>query len=46
MNVFPNFTPGFICRWLAPFESRIEENRFGIAFCTVDMYGLTKTATQ
>jgi 2-polyprenyl-3-methyl-5-hydroxy-6-metoxy-1,4-benzoquinol methylase len=40
-NVFPNFTPGFFCRWLAPFESRIEENRFWNAFCTVDMYGLT-----
>jgi hypothetical protein len=44
--VFPNFAPGFVYRWLAPFESQIEENRFGSAFCTVDMYGLTTTAAQ
>jgi 2-polyprenyl-3-methyl-5-hydroxy-6-metoxy-1,4-benzoquinol methylase len=41
MNVFPNFTPGFICRWLKPFEPRIEASRIGNALCTVDMYGLT-----
>jgi len=41
MNVFPNFTPGFICRWLKPFEPRIEASRIGSALCTVDMYGLT-----
>ena len=41
LNVFANFTPGFIYRWLKPIEPRIEENRFWNAFCTVDMYGLT-----
>ena len=41
MNVFPNFTPGFICRWLKPIEPRIEASRIGNALCTVDMYGLT-----
>jgi 2-polyprenyl-3-methyl-5-hydroxy-6-metoxy-1,4-benzoquinol methylase len=41
MNVFPNFTPGFICRWLKPFEPQIEASRIGNALCTVDMYGLT-----
>jgi SAM-dependent methyltransferase len=46
LNVFPNFAPGFVYRWMAPFESRIEENRFGSAFCTVDMYGLTATGAR
>jgi hypothetical protein len=35
LNVFANFTPGFIYRWLKPIEL------FWNAFCTVDMYGLT-----
>ena len=43
LNVFANFTPGFIYRWLKPIEPRIEQNRFWNAFCTVDMYGLTLT---
>jgi|GEM_PF-1666668 len=41
LNLFPNFTPGFIYRWLAPIEPRIEQSRFWKALCTVDMYGLT-----
>ncbi len=41
LNLFPNFTPGFIYRWLRPLETRIEDNRFWNALCTVDMYGLT-----
>src|SRR5580692_5139829 len=41
LNMFPNFTPGFIYRWLRPLETRIEDNRFWNALCTVDMYGLT-----
>jgi cyclopropane fatty-acyl-phospholipid synthase-like methyltransferase len=40
-NLFPNFTPGFIYRWLAPIEPRIENSRFWNALCTVDLYGLT-----
>jgi hypothetical protein len=41
LNLFPNFTPGFIYRSLAPIEPWIEANPFGKALCTVDMYGLT-----
>ncbi len=41
LNLFPNFTPGFIYRWLRPIEPRIEQSRFWNALCTVDMYGLT-----
>jgi 2-polyprenyl-3-methyl-5-hydroxy-6-metoxy-1,4-benzoquinol methylase len=41
LNLFPNFTPGFIYRWLRPIEPRIEQSRFWNVFCTVDMYGLT-----
>jgi 2-polyprenyl-3-methyl-5-hydroxy-6-metoxy-1,4-benzoquinol methylase len=40
LNLFPNFTPGFIYRRLAPIEPRIEQSRFWNALCTVDMYGL------
>jgi SAM-dependent methyltransferase len=41
LNAFPNFTPGFICRWLAPIEPHLEASRFWNALCTVDAYGLT-----
>jgi SAM-dependent methyltransferase len=41
MNLFPNFTPGLLYRWLKPLEPRIEGSRFLNALCTVDMYGLT-----
>ena len=41
LNLFPNFTPGFIYRWLRPIEPRIEQSRFWNVFCTADMYGLT-----
>jgi SAM-dependent methyltransferase len=42
LNLFPNFTPGFVYRWLAPIEPRIEASRFWNALCTVDMYGLAR----
>jgi len=41
LNLFPNFTPGFIYRWLAPIEPRIEASGFWNALCTVNMFGLT-----
>jgi 2-polyprenyl-3-methyl-5-hydroxy-6-metoxy-1,4-benzoquinol methylase len=41
LNVFPNFTPGFIYRHLAPIEPWIEASCFWNALCTVDLYGLT-----
>jgi SAM-dependent methyltransferase len=41
LNLFPNFTPGFIYRWLRPVEPRIEQSPFWNALCTVDLYGLT-----
>jgi len=41
LNLFPNFTPGFVYRWLAPIEPRIEASQFWNALCTVDLYGLT-----
>jgi cyclopropane fatty-acyl-phospholipid synthase-like methyltransferase len=43
LNLFPNFTPGFVYRWLAPIEPRIEASRLLNALCTVDLYGLTLT---
>ncbi len=43
VNLFPNFTPGLMYRWLAPIEPRIEKSRFWNALCTVDLYGLTAT---
>jgi hypothetical protein len=41
LNLFPNFTPGVIYRWLAPLEPYVEANSLLKALCTVDMYGLT-----
>jgi 2-polyprenyl-3-methyl-5-hydroxy-6-metoxy-1,4-benzoquinol methylase len=41
VNLFPNFTPSFVYRWLKPLEPRIEASRFWNMLCTVDMYGLT-----
>ena len=41
LNLFPNFTPAFVYRWLAPIEQHIEASRFWNALCTVDLYGLT-----
>jgi 2-polyprenyl-3-methyl-5-hydroxy-6-metoxy-1,4-benzoquinol methylase len=41
LNLFPNFTPGFVYRWLKPIEPRIEGSKVLNALCTVDMYGLT-----
>lgn len=40
LNVFPNFTPGFVYRWLRPIEPKLEASGFWNALCTVDMYGL------
>jgi SAM-dependent methyltransferase len=41
LNLFPNFTPGFIYRLLGPIEPWIETHRFWNALCTVDLYGLS-----
>lgn len=41
LNLFPNFTPSYIYRSLAPIEPFVEANRFLRALCTTDMYGLT-----
>jgi SAM-dependent methyltransferase len=46
LNMFPNFTPGFVYRWLKPLEPHIEGSRFGDALCTTDIYGLTLTPAQ
>jgi SAM-dependent methyltransferase len=43
LNLFPNFTPAFLYRRLAPFEPKIEASEFWSALCTVDMYGLTRS---
>jgi SAM-dependent methyltransferase len=42
LNLFPNFTPGFIYRWLGPLEPKIEASRVFNALCTVGMYGLDR----
>jgi 2-polyprenyl-3-methyl-5-hydroxy-6-metoxy-1,4-benzoquinol methylase len=42
LNLFPNFTPAPVYRWLKPIEPRIEASRFWNVLCTVDMYGLTR----
>jgi 2-polyprenyl-3-methyl-5-hydroxy-6-metoxy-1,4-benzoquinol methylase len=42
LNLFPNFTPGFIYRWLGPIEPKIEASRVFNALCTVGMYGLAR----
>lgn len=41
LNLFPNFTPGFLYRLLNPIEPWIETHRFWNVLCTVDMYGLS-----
>lgn len=46
LNLFPNFTPGFVYRWLAPIEPHIEKSPFWNCLCTVDIYGLTVTAAS
>jgi len=46
LNLFPNFTPGFLYRWLSPLEPRIEGSPFWNALCTVDMYGLKLTSAR
>lgn len=42
MNLFPNFTPGFIYRALAPLEKRVETSAILRALCTVNMLGFQK----
>jgi SAM-dependent methyltransferase len=42
LNLFPNFTPGVIYRWLAPLEPWVEQSQFWNMLCTVDLYGLKK----
>jgi SAM-dependent methyltransferase len=42
INLFPNFTPGWMYRVLAPLEPHIEKSRFWNALCTVNMFGLTR----
>lgn len=42
LSLFPNFTPGFIYRWLAPLEPWVEQSSFWNMLCTVDLYGLKK----
>jgi SAM-dependent methyltransferase len=39
MNLFPNFTPGWLFRTLAPLEPSIEASPFWNALCTVNMLG-------
>jgi 2-polyprenyl-3-methyl-5-hydroxy-6-metoxy-1,4-benzoquinol methylase len=46
LNLFPNFTPRFAYRLLAPMESWIEPRPFWNRLCTVNMYGLTAGARQ
>jgi 2-polyprenyl-3-methyl-5-hydroxy-6-metoxy-1,4-benzoquinol methylase len=42
LNLFPNFTPAFIYKSLAPIEPYVEANSVLRALCTTDMYGLTR----
>jgi hypothetical protein len=46
LNLFPNFTPGFVYRWLKPIEPKIEASSFWNELCTVDMYGLVTSTAQ
>jgi SAM-dependent methyltransferase len=39
VNLFPNFTPGFIFRLLRPFEPGIERNTILRSLCTVNFWG-------
>ncbi|WP_158812819.1 bifunctional 2-polyprenyl-6-hydroxyphenol methylase/3-demethylubiquinol 3-O-methyltransferase UbiG [Methylocapsa sp. S129] len=45
MNLFPNFTPGFLYRLLAPLETKVESNNVLKALCTVNMFGFDKAAS-
>ena len=42
LNLFPNFTPNFIYRLLAPIEPYIEGNSLLNAICTVNMFGAVR----
>jgi cyclopropane fatty-acyl-phospholipid synthase-like methyltransferase len=42
LNVFPNFTPGFLYRILAPLEELVETNGLLKALCTVNMFGFER----
>jgi SAM-dependent methyltransferase len=43
LNLFPNFTPGFVYKLFAPLEPHIESSRILNALCTVNMFGVTRT---
>lgn len=43
LNLFPNFTPGLIYRWLSPIEPWVESRPFWNGLCTVDLYGVTRS---
>ncbi|MGE3303383.1 MAG: class I SAM-dependent methyltransferase [Hyphomonadaceae bacterium] len=43
MNLFPNFTPGFLFKALSPLEAHVESNPVLRACCTVNMMGFSKT---
>jgi SAM-dependent methyltransferase len=45
MNLFPNFTPGFVYRALAPLEKKVETSAVLRALCTVNMFGFSKAAS-
>jgi SAM-dependent methyltransferase len=42
LNLFPNFTPGSIYRFLAPFEPHVEKSAFWNKLCTVNMLGVVR----
>ncbi len=39
VNLFPNFTPGFVFDWLRPLEEPIERSALLNALCTVNLFG-------
>lgn len=46
MNLFPNFTPGFIYRMLSPLERHVDANALLRTFCTVNMFGFAKPVSK
>jgi SAM-dependent methyltransferase len=42
LNIFPNFTPARLFRWLARLEAPIEASPFWNALCTVNMFGVVR----
>jgi hypothetical protein len=45
LNLFPDFTPGFVYRWLGPFEPSMKKSHFWNTLCSVDLYGLSAAET-